>query len=632
MLILLPAITFVALVLILVRGPFRGEPGPRLLPAILIAWSLLGAVTVLSTEILSLFQLIGEESIIAVWAVFALVSTAVLVHRGVQLPSIRLNFSGWKDRVMAGIIAAGLLLIAGTTLIIALNATPNTIDSLLYHLPRIEHWLQDHSLRHYATAYDHQLFMPIFPEIAAMHLIVLSGSYNMANLVQWSSLLVSLAGIAAIVQELGGGFKEQGLAVLFAASIPMGILQATSTQTDLVTTAWLIITAYFVVRAKDHPFIWSEILAMGCAIGVGALSKHTYYPFALPFLVMYTWNAWKSPGKMPFVYQVLVFVVVFLAINGGYFARNILTFGNPVSPPAYAEIHSTFSLNPLVWISNNIDHIFLNFITPFDGFNVWVERGLTTFRTLLHVEDGSYLRIWSWNHEDLAGNPLHFLAVFVTILIIAVKPSLRSRRNLRAYLVAVVASFLVFGAVIDVFPYAARHHVTFLAAFAPLFGIAVSPADERRSGIVPALTALVLVLIAIPWLFLNRSRPLIGMKPTTMSDSILEETAFVVLFANRTDLREPYRAAADVILESGCRDIGLEIDSHDYEFPLWWFFDEAGVTARIEAINAQGVVESYEDPSFEPCAIFSTLPAIPDRHPGYRLQATFAPYSVYVTE
>jgi len=632
MLILLPAITFAALVLLLVRELSRGEPRPRLLPAVMIAWSLLGALTILATELLGVFHLIGKGGITAVWAALALLTTAALVLRGVKLPSIQFNLSGWKDRTAAGITATGLLLIAGATLVIALNATPNTIDSLLYHLPRMHHWIQNGTLQHYATSYTPQLYMPIYPEVSILHLFLLTGQIQSSNLMQWVSMLISLVAVAAIVDLLGGTWKSQAIAVLFAAAIPMGILQASSTQTDYVATVWLLATAYFVTLGAGRSLTRLELIAMGCAIGAGALSKHTFYPYALPFLIWYAITYLRKRGFLPALKHGLILTSIFLIITTGYFSRNITTFGRLFAPSTFLESAAVLSLNPLQWIVNSVDHIFLNFITPFEGFNAWIERGLTAFRALLRVEDGSYLRIWSWNHEDLAGNPLHFIAVLASTLIIAVNSSLRSQRKLRAYLVAVIASFLVFGAVIDVFPYAARHHITFLAAFAPLFGIAFNPLEERTSGIVPTLITLVLVLTSIPWLFLNRSRPLIGMKPTTMSDSILEEPAFVVLFANRTDLREPYREAAQILIESGCRDVGLEIDSHDYEFPLWWFFDEAGITARIEAINAEGALESYEDPSFEPCAIFSTLPADLERHSGYRLLATFSPYSVYVTE
>lgn len=630
MLLVLPFLTFVGLTLIL-KGSFRsGEDVTDLLPASFTAWSLLGAFLVIVTELLGLVQSLGKGGVLAVWAGLAILIIVALAKRGFKPPRLRFEITGWQDRTTAIILFAGLMLIVSVTLLIAAVSTPNNVDSLLYHLPRIEHWLQNQTLRHYPTAYDHQLFMPIFPEIAMLHLMSLSGAAAAANLVQWSSLLITLIGIVSIVQELGGDWRAQGIAALFAASIPMVILQATSTQTDLVTTAWLMITIFFIVRARNQQLTWLETVALGCAIGVGALSKHTYYPFAFPFLILFSWDGIHSQNKSRFFLQILLFLSLFLAINGGYFARNYLTFGNPFSPPAYVQTHSTFSLNPLLWIANTIDHLFLHFVSPVENLNSVVEAGLTAFRTLLGVEDGTYLRIWSWNHEDLAGSPIHLALVLAAMIIIAIRKKLRRDHHLRAYALTAIASFLIFGVVIDVFPYAARHHITFLATFAPIIGM-ISATLHKRVRLLPnTLLPLFLIVISLPWLFINRSRPLVGMKPRTMSDSILEEPAFVVLFANRTDLREPYRDAANVIIESSCREIGLEIDSHDYEFPLWWFLQQANVRAHIEAINATGPLEAYMDPGFEPCAIFSALPARAGRHPGYSLEAIFPPYSIYL--
>jgi hypothetical protein len=55
-------------------------------------------------------------------------------------------------------LAASLLFIVLTaTAFTALSSVPNNLDSMSYHLPRIEHWLQNQSLEFYPTSDSRQL-------------------------------------------------------------------------------------------------------------------------------------------------------------------------------------------------------------------------------------------------------------------------------------------------------------------------------------------------------------------------------------------------------------------------------------------------------------------------------------------
>ena len=60
--------------------------------------------------------------------------------------------------ILRRILAASLLFIVLTvTAFTALSSVPNTWDSMTYHLPRIEHWLQNQSLGFYPTSITRQL-------------------------------------------------------------------------------------------------------------------------------------------------------------------------------------------------------------------------------------------------------------------------------------------------------------------------------------------------------------------------------------------------------------------------------------------------------------------------------------------
>ena len=64
--------------------------------------------------------------------------------------------------------------IVSLTGLIAFVAPPNNYDSMTYHLGRVVHWIQNHSVQHYPTNIDRQLFMPPWAEFAITHFYLLS--------------------------------------------------------------------------------------------------------------------------------------------------------------------------------------------------------------------------------------------------------------------------------------------------------------------------------------------------------------------------------------------------------------------------------------------------------------------------
>jgi hypothetical protein len=127
-----------------------------------------------------------------------------------------------------------------------------------------------------------------------------------------------------------------------------------------------------------------------------------------------------------------------------------------------------------------------------------------------------------------------------------------------------------------------------------------------------------LLLTTLPYVLFNRTRPLIAMRavrePYTIpcylgctSGTILNESPKTVLFANWIQYREPYSAATDLVLASGCRNVGLRIDSHDPEYTFWWLLNALQSGTRIESLDTYPHLQRYVDPTFKPCAIICTI-------------------------
>ena len=69
--------------------------------------------------------------------------------------------------------------------LIAWVSPANNVDSQIYHMGRVVHWAQNHSLRAYAATNFGQNTKPVWAEAAILNLRVLWGTDRPANLVQW---------------------------------------------------------------------------------------------------------------------------------------------------------------------------------------------------------------------------------------------------------------------------------------------------------------------------------------------------------------------------------------------------------------------------------------------------------------
>jgi hypothetical protein len=220
-----------------------------------------GLVVVATTEVLSLFRALSLPALTVLW-VLASISVGVGVwRRRAELVRRRPTSPGRKWWIWA-LVASPVVAVVATTGVIATVAPPNTYDSMAYHMARVAHWMADGTIAHYPTSLLRQLYLPPQSEFAVLQLQMLSGSDHLANLVQWFSMVGSVVGASLIAQQLGAPARGQVLASILVATLPMGILQASSTQTDYVLSLWLTcsvsLALAFVQRSDWRSAAWGR--------------------------------------------------------------------------------------------------------------------------------------------------------------------------------------------------------------------------------------------------------------------------------------------------------------------------------------------------------------------------------------
>jgi hypothetical protein len=635
MLLLLPLLAFGAAFLLFwgreaEQSGDLGEWGPAFIRAAIV-W---GALVVLFSEGLGLFRALRAAPLALAWAAALVLLLLALTRSGGlrRLWDLRRTLSVRGLRPLEWVLVAGLAAEAVVLFAIAWTSPPNNTDSLLYHMTRVAHWSQAGAIIHFPTWYEPPLIHPIWAETAILNLRVLWGNDQPANLVQLLCMLATWVAVAVLSRKLGAAQSGQLLSVVFVASLPIGILESTSTQNDIVAAFWLASLGFFVLEENRDGISRLDLVLVGLNLGLGLLTKGTFYAYGALLGVWLVIARLKRGGLRKALGEAALLSAVAISLNLGYWARNVQTYSAPLGSPQWMSGHVNRGYTPAAVLASWIENLALNLGTPSEEVNGQILRGVRSLRPGDGEEASQFGLVWAWNNENLAGNPLHLgIVAIASAAVLALWIRRRDREARLAGLYAVVsgASVLLLFSVLDFDLYGVRYQIPFFAAAAPLVGVAAGEALRPRAVLA---TALVLLLLGIPWVLLNGSRPVVGLKPRTMIDSVFDEPAQVILMANWTELRDAYIGAADEVRRSGCDRVGLRLDSHDLEYAYWWLLDAPQSGIQVENIDPPTHLERYVDPSFRPCAIICMVCGGRERFHGLDVAFSTGEVSVFLGE
>jgi len=619
------------------RNPWQGD--------FLIATALTGGLLVIIIEILSAFRLINQVWITLIWGMIAI----LIIIRGVQTGRIKWGlrklwngFSSWQTRYYVLLIILGLICIL--LFAVAVISPTNNVDSLLYHMPRVMQWAQNHSLEHFPVQKQLQNKNPYWAEVAILNFRMLSGNDNLANTVQWFAYIASIIAVTGIVALNHGGKNAQWFAAFVAASIPMAILQATSTQNDLVSASfWVITLAYFVAVSTKRELAWVELFVLSLSLGLGMLTKGTFFPFGAVLLLWFFLTRFKTVGIQRTTIDGVIIGVIVIIINTPFWGRNLISYGTPyggrssiltpalntegITPSGDPTIDSNEDLgNPTnedVQESISEENLFakifsgvqiqslklvrmiaMNFVSPFSFFNEAYFDFLRGTPTIFPPEYVHAMEWVAWNHEDTAGSPMHIVAIFIALivsLIVWIRSKATEALHLAMVLIGGYLLLSIVGASGNVL--AIRYQLSFFILGAALIGTLSAKVDRR----ILSVGIFVFTLYAIPYLLFNNMRPVIGRTPwPTRIQRVFTADPEDILFAINPGIQDEYRFVTDVIQTSGCKNVGLVIYKGNLEYTFWWLLNAPQSGIRIQHVGVRDGSEDHLSPEFNACAIICT--------------------------
>ncbi len=423
---------------VLTYAVFRLVFGLGVRDAMVAAWMALYAFVVVVTEGLSLFSLLGRTGILSAWlSLLAAEGLVLWVNREKGTGFLVREKAVWRqwgrasrlDFPVAVWACAALLALTAVYAFLAPNFEP---DAQTYHLPRVQHWLVNRSIRFYETAVARQNFQPPGFSFVICHVIALMESDRLINFVQWGAYVMS-AGVASLIaRELGARRHGQCVAAGLSLALPAAISQSYIAVNDQFATVPVLYFALCLIRfgrsGARGTGAWA--FAAGVSIGLAGLAKQTALGYVAACAVILSAEilvrAWRSSGATK-TFR-LVTLLACVAVCGAlcyvpHGLRNMQAYGNPFSgePP---NMLTNVRLTPRKVAVNMVKHAAAHLATPFNTLNRPIHQGVAWFAgDLLNHEDITYqgplydtcFRVIRplGKATIAAANPVHFILFLV---------------------------------------------------------------------------------------------------------------------------------------------------------------------------------------------------------------------------
>lgn len=606
----MPLLPFVALagLVLLQRGP------ASLREAFVRGTVVWGAILVVITELLSPFNALTVGGIAAAWIVASIAvfgfsawrspnSSSRPVARGrVGIAMLPIT---WPTDPLERAQLAIIGVILAVTLALAIMSAPSTWDALVYHLSRIEHWIQNGNVAPYPTQIPRQLWPAPGAEFLIMHERILAGSDRVVTLVQWLAFAGNIVVASRLAAQLGADRKGQIFAAFLTATLPSAVAQASGAQVELVFSFWLACTVSLALDVRDRGVTNTtsrDALVFGAAIGLTVFAKALAYVYLLPFML---WLAIATVRRNPLqaARTFAIAAMIALAIVAPQYHRNFVVFGDVMGQKgADGVVNTTFSAAGFA--SNVMRNTLLHFGTRSTRLNNVLYDAVVAAHGPLGISANDtatsfapFVPVRLETAEATASCPLHILLLVGVTIGLAVGGLKRHRPQL-LYALSIVSAFFLFCFYLRWQPWHSRLHAPLLILAGALGGYALERIRWRLAG--PVLT-LVFAVGALPALLINPTRPLLLHQPVF---KVPRERQY---FASNPDWYPSYRGAADYLKKVGCDTVGLKIGGNDFEYAIWALLEQRfGAQPAIR--HVQVTTESATGPAtrqeqFVPCAI-----------------------------
>lgn len=588
-----------------------------------------GATLTAITELTSLDHHFDAPTIWVAWILICLALFYALQQlAGQRGLAFRQGARGWFDFSPAkqgqtwdvGALFAGGLLLLALLGFVAVATPTTTFDALTYHLPRVMHWLQNHSVHQYPTNNSRQNEFGPWAGFVLAQLQLLAGSDRLLNLVQWFALLGSGLGASLIAQRWTSILTRDrepispnlprwagAFAFLLVVTLPIAVVESVTTQNDLVASFWFTTFLWLALFFIEQPSNRIYSLGAGLALGLGALTKSTVYIYAVPMVAAIgLWLLLRRslPGRWQHV-CVLIFTVA--ALNAPHWFRNYSLLGTPLGSPHIValERNATASISALV--SNLIRNLSLEMNTGLP----WLTEAGNALIAWLHQLTGRDLNDAATSYhlgkfffpdkllvaDSYASNFWHLSLALLAFALVLARPQ-KKNGPLLIYGGLLTLGLVVFCGLFRWQIWHSRLHMAWLMAAMP--AAAVVFASRARRWLIRIASSIVLVAGFYCALH-NSSRPILNFSFWDLP----REEKYLAIQARQ--LASPLIQFAEDVRRSNGKDVGLIFQFDDFEQGVWLTLKNRGFTGRIDHLGVTDASARLDSHTSLPSVVLTSL-------------------------
>jgi hypothetical protein len=485
-------------------------------------------------------------------------------------------------RGMRGSVAAlwiFLTLWFGSLFAVALYAAPNNFDSMTYRLPRVMHWAAQASVDHYPTEVIRQLDRSPFAEWILLHIYQLRHTDHWFNLAQWAGFVFLVLAVHELAARFTVERRLRFLAVILAATMPMAILQATSTQNNVLQSLFFVLFVFFGLRCSDRGEGRTagavDAVVCGLALGLAILTNSTSVFFVVPFCL---WFVWRLRGF--WIRRGAPLAIAGIVLVSGYFARNHQLFHFPLGYGGYVasrydprsdreELVCNFQntrMSVALFASNFARNLFPQMALPVQSFNEGLHHiayhGHQQFGLSLEERGvtltGDKFMLTADRHEDFAGQPIQLLLFSIGIALLPLRWQ-KVAPEVKAMAFALVAGYCLFCLILEFQAMHPRVLLPLFAAACACIPVMLPPLQAWLTGVLAGAS----IAYAAPCLFDNYRRPAFGPK------SVFAVYRPLQYFRDFPALFPDFDRLVPVLRAKSYKSLGLQTDEHQFHYPFW---------------------------------------------------------------
>jgi hypothetical protein len=467
-------------------------------------------------EILSLFDVFSFNYVLISW--FLINGIIIFLNK----EKIKLNvFSVFSQKVKIPKKEKNILFFISFVfvlplLLLAIFIPPNNWDSMAYHLPRVEHWIQNKNIYPYPTNIVRQVLTSPLSEYIIANFQILASTDSFSNLVQFASFIFILFSATLIYSILKIGMKGQFFLLLALLSLPMMLFQATTTQTDLLASFFFVSFILFALQIiQTEANFKTNFIFLALSLTLGILTKYHIAIFAAPIVLYLLFFLLKKKNNKNTIFTFLISCLTIAIILVPLFARNIYFFGSVSGKDLFDEnatiVNSTISIQNM--LSNNFKHI-VDFISiPINGYNNLLFSINHSFHNLIGISENAPGNNWAsepftvnnYLNEDTAGSIIH--AGLIILSLVLLFKSKHKTKLLLLFAYCFIA-FSLYGLLFRYTPFDIRLLLPILILLTIICTYIIYTSNTNKY-IVNALMFLFLIISIFP-VYFNRAKPIIG--------------------------------------------------------------------------------------------------------------------------